>query len=102
MHSNLIVIACMCFDTHVLQMRQLQDGSKQIPPISDIHEASAMSFILVIRAVPNELRPSVRTGEGYRQMSACDTRKMFEHFEGLNRSAKVAARNVQYINCIDR
>ena len=84
-------------------MRQLQDGSKQIPPISDIHEASAMSFILVIRAVPNELRPSVRTGEGYRQMSAhaCDTLKIFKHFKDLNQSANVAARNVQKNNCTD-
>ena len=102
MHCDLIVIACICFDTHVLQMRQLQDGSKQIPPISDSLEASAMSFTLVIRAVPNELRPSVKMCEGYRQMSADDTRKMFAHFEDLNRSAKVAARNMQKINCIDR
>ena len=78
------------------------DPSKSLLLISDSLEASAMSFALAIRAVPNELRPSVKMGEGYRQMSADDTRKMFAHFEDLNRSAKVAARNMQKINCIDR
>ena len=78
------------------------DPSKSLLSVTALRPQRCRLPRLVIYAVPNELRPSVKMGEGYRQMSADDTRKMFAHFEDLNRSAKVAARNLQKMNCIDR
>ena len=63
-----------------------------------------MTFTLVLRAIPNELRDSTskNINIGYKNMDADETKKLHQHFVALNKTAKASARSVQKLNAHDR
>ena len=54
-----------------------------------------MTFTLVLRAIPNELRDSTSKNIGYKNMDADETKKLHQHFVALNESTKASARSAQ-------
>ena len=92
-HCDLIVITCICFDTHVLQMRQLQDGSKRIPPISDSLEASP--HVPNLTLYPHQLCKIVATFLHHFDTKATSVPRPRHMQTCLQNSHKIATKNRQ-------